>query len=169
MRIKPLSKGRTRLELDPHDASYLLRLPARLERLLANPDFTERAIQRILPRGYLDEQQEAEYRELVGEELRQKKLDNITEFRRTISEAQVKRDAVQITLQAEDFEVWLGFLNDMRLFIGTELDIQDNRDLPMSAEDLSEEQFVYEYLTYLQASLIQADGYEFPDLGEDDP
>jgi len=90
----------------------------------------------------------------VGDALRQSKLERIDLFEGTLQTAEISRKGVRIVLNAEAYEVWLGFFNDMRLLLGTRLDVQEGWE---PDEDSSSEEWLYYQITYLQCILLECD------------
>jgi hypothetical protein len=149
-RIEPAEGGGVLLRLPPVERELLLQLRAELLSLFENaPD--DPSLERLSPPAYDDERQEAEYRRLMGDELlagRRGALD--------VLEATAGKER----LTAEESEAWLRALNDLRLVLGTRLDVSE--ETFAEGLDLSDPQApelaVYGYLSWLQEALIEALG-----------
>jgi len=158
LRVHRLKNGDMRVTLDPKLAAILRELPGRLRRVLARPDVTDRVTRRLFPKAYRDEEMEAEYRKLLGDDLLKRKLDSVQAFEHTLKNWNASRGKIHLNIGPADFELWLGFVNDMRLVLGTELDIEDDsweRDFDPShpqAEDMA----LLHCLGWLEESLLQA-------------
>ena len=147
-RIERVQDGEYALHLPTEERELLRELPAQLRTLLLlAPD--DPALRRLFPHAYEDEWDEAAYRELVGDELldgRRHALDVLTET----------ADAERLT--AAQAQSWLTALNDLRLVLGTRLDVNEEellRDLHPDdprAPDLA----LYAYLSWLQEQLVEA-------------
>jgi hypothetical protein len=147
-RIERTGEGEYVLRLADGERALLRRLPGELRSLLeAAPD--DPGLRRLFPAAYEDEQDEKAYRELMGNELlegRQRALQVLAET------AEAER------LSAEQAQAWLTALNDLRLVLGTRLDVTDESLL----EDLAEgdprapELALYAYLSWLQEQLVEA-------------
>jgi hypothetical protein len=139
--VKRLRSGRFQLRLSPEERELLRGLPGQLKELLADTD--EPSLRRLFPPAYIDDTEgEAEYRRLVGDDLlqgRQAALDIMAE---TI-------DATE--LDEEQVTAWLSCLNDLRLVIGTQLDVQEDEE-PLATPIHQ----VYYYLTMLEDAVINA-------------
>lgn len=62
---------------------------------------------------------------------------------------------VEIALTPDDVAAWLGVLNDLRLVLGTRLEItEDEPDLDPAHPDAAA-YAVYYWLTYLQGELVE--------------
>jgi hypothetical protein len=158
--IHRLKDGGLRIALNPDFASTLQELPERLRRVLVRSDFADRVTRRLFPRAYQEEEEEkeAEYRKLLGDDLLKHKLESVKAFEHTLKSWEEVRGEVHLNLAADDFELWLGFVNDMRIVLGTELDIQDDsweRDFDPShpqAEDMA----LLHCLGWLEELLLEA-------------
>ena len=65
---------------------------------------------------------------------------------------------VQMELAEEDLALWLGFFHDMRLLIGTKLDITDEsweKEIDPRDPDTAEIELLHR-LAYLEEAVIQA-------------
>jgi hypothetical protein len=139
--VKRLRSGRYELRLSRDERELLRDLPRQLKELLTQTD--DPSLKRLFPPAYVDDPaKEAEYRRLVGEDLlvgRQAALDTMA----------ATTDATE--LDEAQLTAWLSALNDLRLVLGTQLDIQED-DEPI---DTPVHQ-VYYYLTFLEDSVIGA-------------
>ena len=142
----------------------LLKLPARLREVLKKPDFADTVVARLFPPAYgKDPQAEAEYQHLLREDLLQRKLKGVESFERTLERRQEVKlllgpPLVQVDLAEEDLSLWLGFFHDMRLLIGTRLDITDEsweRRIDPRDPD-AEELILLHGLAYLEEAIVEA-------------
>jgi hypothetical protein len=158
IRIRRRKEGGFTVSLRPAEAAVLLELPARLRRVLEAPDFADRVVRRLFPATYEDPDLEAEHRRLVGDDLIRRKRDGLAAFEKTLERRKSGLLKVDITIEEGQFDLWLSFVNDMRILIATELDIQDNSwetdfdSRGPQAADLA----LLQYLTWLEAMLIDA-------------
>ena len=152
-RIERTPRGEFRLRL-PRDERVLLRsLPGQLRRLLVEaPD--DPSLERLFPPAYDDAESEAEYRGLMGDEL----LEGRRRALRVIEET-IDRDR----LTKEQAEAWLTALNDLRLVLGTRLDVTDDMLLERLRPDDPNalEISLYAYLSWLQEQLVEALAHDF--------
>lgn len=144
--------------LPVEEADLLRDLPGRLRGLLENPDFSDRCVQRLFPTTYSDPEKEAEHRRLLGDYLIQSKLRCVEAFELSLKSSTLRRRRVELRITAGDFELWLGFVNDMRLLLGTELDIHDdNWSLTFDvAHPRVQDLALLHYLSWLEESLLHA-------------
>ncbi|NUR92198.1 MAG: DUF2017 domain-containing protein [Nonomuraea sp.] len=113
----------------------------------------EPELARLFPAAYEDEQDAAEFRRYTEATLRDGKRADA----QTVLDT-AKPGAVELT--PEQAQAWLRSLNDVRLAFGTRLgvteEVHDQIDT-MSAEDPLYPAYVtYDWLTYLQDSLVRA-------------
>ena len=140
------------------EAGLLQSLPERLRGILENPDFSDRCVRRLFPAAYTDPEKETEHRRLLGDYLLESKRQCLEAFEGTLRNSEIRRRKVEIQITSEEFELWLGFINDIRILLGTELDIRDdNWSLSFDpqhprADDLA----LLHYLSWLEECLLQA-------------
>ena len=120
----------------------------------APPD--DPVLARLLPDAYRDDTEAAgEFRRFTEQELRSGKLAAAQTVLDTLPE-----EGGRVELTEEDGQVWLRALNDVRLALGVRLDItedtaQRTQDLD-PADPRSAYLWVYDWLTYLQETLVRA-------------
>ena len=146
--IERTETGDFLLRLGPEERGLLRRLSAELEELLAaEPE--DPSLRRLRPRAYEDEEVEREFRSLMGAELESLRLENLRRLAETAG-----RDR----LDAEELDRWLAALNDLRLVLGTRLDVTEDQfaDGFDPSAPHAYELAVYAFLTWLQEAAIDA-------------
>ena len=156
--MKPFRRRGAELvaRLEPAEARIVALLLDQLEQLLTAEieDVTgDPVIARLLPPGHRgDPEIAADYREMTESALRSGKADDLATVR-----ASLPPDGGTVRLDPEQATAWLRTSNDLRLALGTRLDIQEDTEPP---EDLASEEgqqlAVYYWLTGLQGSLVDA-------------
>ena len=142
--------------LEPAEARIVALLLDQLEQLLTaeSEDVSgDPVITRLLPPGHRsDPELAADYRELTESSLRAGKAEDLATVR-----AGLPLDGGTVRLDREEASAWLRTSNDLRLALGTRLDVQEDTEPP---EDLASEEgqqlAVYYWLTGLQGSLVDA-------------
>jgi hypothetical protein len=140
--------GAVELRLSRDERSLLAGLVEELRALLEG-DPGDPSLRRLFPPAYDEEDDERGYRDLMGGEL----LDGRRAALKLVAET-VDHDR----LSAEEAETWLRALNDLRLVLGTRLDVQEDT----FAEELRSDDprapalAVYGYLSWLQEQLVEA-------------
>jgi hypothetical protein len=178
------SRGSLRLGLAPQEAALMVSLIDSMTELLgpvtepagdpleqlqnlgeqsAPPD--DPALLRLFPDAYRDDDDAAaDFRRYTEDGLRRLKTDRLTESRAVLVElmpANVAEDRVVAAEVTKDkIPALLGALNDMRLVLGSRLDIvADEQDVTewWDPDDPRHQQFeIYQWLTWLQATLLDA-------------
>lgn len=108
---------------------------------------------RLFPAGYRDDEAaEAEFRSLTDLSLRTERCDRARQCR-----ADVAGEPTEIELTDEDGQRWIQVLNDMRLALGTELDVTEDSEPEVDLEDpLAQQWAIYYWLTGAQDSIVRA-------------
>lgn len=153
--------GSLLLSLPHAEGLVLCSLPQRIEALLSRKGFNRRVVDRLFPIAYEDSSREAEYRKLLGDDLRRSKRESMETFKRTLGDLEITESGIEVSIAEEAVEKWLAFLNDMRLYLGIELDITEN-DWSASLDPdapMEEEMALLHLLTWLQQCILDAIGY----------
>jgi hypothetical protein len=139
--------GGLRLRFHEGEVLLLRELLDELEGLLEDPD--DPALRRLFPQAHDDPESEEQYRSLVRDQLLGGRSKALAVVRDTLGEE---------TLSLDEADAWLRALNDLRLVLGTRLDVTE--DLDYESIDLNEPRgrdlAVYGYLTWLQEQLVEA-------------
>ena len=114
------------------------------------------ALARLFPDAYRDDAEAAaEFRRFTERSLRETKVAQATSALDTL-----RRSGEKVTLTPDEAAQWLGALTDLRLALGarlgvTEESLQELAELP-DDDPRSATYHVYDWLTYLQESLVQS-------------
>ena len=139
--------GGVRLRFHEGEVLLLRELLGELEALLEDPD--DPALRRLFPQAHDDPETEEQYRSLVRDQLVAGRSKALSVVRDTLGKE---------TLDAEEADAWLRALNDLRLVLGTRLDVTE--DMDYENIDLDEPRgrdlAVYGYLSWLQEQLVEA-------------
>ena len=162
--------GKLTLKLDPAEQAVLSQLFEQMAELLDDPDSQtntdplaqllnmggstqiseDPALARLFPDGYSDDEHaSADFRRFTEQDLRAQKASALATVRGTLANWNGKASITD--QQAQD---WLKALNDLRLVLGTRLAITDEAETDFEADDPGIH--LYNYLTYLQGTLIDA-------------
>jgi hypothetical protein len=108
------------------------------------------ALARLFPDGYSDDEHaSADFRRFTEQDLRAQKLTALTTVQETLSDWTGKS-----SISAAHAQDWLKALNDLRLVLGTRLEITDEAETDFEADEPGIH--LYNYLTYLQGTLIDS-------------
>jgi hypothetical protein len=139
--------GRYRLRLTADERNLLRTLPGQLLAILGTDD---PALRRLEPPAFQDDpEREAEYRRLVG--------DDLLEQRRKA--LRVMADTVDAeSLGPDEMAAWLGALNDLRLVLGTRLDVTEELyEEGVPDDDPRAPAFaLFGYLGWLEEQVVEA-------------
>jgi hypothetical protein len=142
--------------LDPAEAGIVGLLLDQLEQLLAadaDDVAGDPVMDRLLPEGHRgDPELAADFRELTEASLRSGKTDDLAIVRATLPDG-----GGEVRLDRDQAAAWLRTSNDLRLALGTRLDISEDTEPPEEIADEQDQQLaVYYWLTALQGSLVDA-------------
>jgi len=135
------------LRLETWERDVLRSLPGQMRELLATDD---PALERLFPPAYLhDDEKNDEYRRLVKQDLTDKRLEAIDVLEATV-------DATRV--DEEQLLAWMGALNDVRLVLGTRLEVTEEMyDRQLDEDDPRAHGFaLYSFLGYLQEAVVAA-------------
>jgi hypothetical protein len=137
------SGGAVLVRLSPEERALLVGLAEELRSQL-DTGTDDPSLRRLFPPAYDDDADERAYRELAGDELLNGRRGALE-----LLAATARSDR----LSPEEADAWLRALNDLRLVLGTRLDVQEDTlvDAPQSPELA-----VYGYLSWVQEQLVVA-------------
>lgn len=142
-----------RLRLEPGEAEVLRQLIDELLDVLRREEADDRVSQRLFPDAYDSAEDTAAYNELVSDQLRRDKIGSLQGVRNDVG-----RDGVDITLSRPSSERWLTALTDLRLALGTRLEMTEQK----MAADLDPQDpqapslAVLHWLGWVQELMLQA-------------
>jgi hypothetical protein len=146
-RVKRLRGGGYQVRIPDEERALLAQLVPQLRELLtATTD--DPSVRRLFPTAYNeDPERDREYQALVRDELLERRLSAL--------------DTVEETLDAERLDEdqlnrWMGALNDLRLVIGTRLDVDETMPTLEPDDPLASAYAVYEYLGWLLSQVVDA-------------
>jgi hypothetical protein len=145
--VRRTGPGRYAVDLADEERELLGNLVDQLRSLLSGST-DDPSVRRLFPTAYHDDaERDREYQQLVRDELLTRRLAAL--------------DAISATLQAAELDeaalsAWMGGVNDLRLVLGTTLDIGEDDD-PPDLDDPDAPTFaVYAYLTEVLAGIVDA-------------
>ena len=162
--------GKLTLKLDDAELGVLSQLFEQMAELLEHPESEsgadplakmlnmsgstqiseDPALARLFPDGYSDDEHaSADFRRFTEQDLRAQKLAALATVRDSLSDWTSKS-----SITAQQAQDWLKALNDLRLVLGTRLEITDDVDRDNEIDDPG--MHLYNYLTYLQGTLIDS-------------
>ena len=146
----------TRVRLSLAESHVLEQIFAELQETLDSDalDTDDPVHERLFPAAYDDDEEAEAFRELTESSLRQDRIERIDQC---LAELLRARSLVrtEIQLDAEAADRWIRVLNDMRLTFGTRLNISEDDDYELDADDPEVHvRARYVWLTALQDMLV---------------
>ena len=150
-RVARRADGHFDLDLPPEERTLLRSLPASMRLALTEgTPADDPGLARLNPKAYpADDELEAEYRDLIGNELDAGRLAALDTLEAT---------ADAPTLDENQMEAWMRAINDTRLLLGTRLAVTEDpasREVPDDHPD-AQAIAVYDYLSGLEEQLVEA-------------
>jgi hypothetical protein len=141
-----------------HGDTYQLHLPAVERELVANlvdqlrdlltATTDDPSVRRLFPTAYNeDPERDREYQQLVRDELLERRLAAL---------ATVEQTADAETVDEEQLSAWLTALNDVRLVLGTRLDVTEDLSAVEADDPDAPAYAVYDYLGFLVSEVVDA-------------
>lgn len=157
--------------IDAEDRRSLLQLFGELrDTLLANSEVSDTStdkFRRLFPTAYHDDPElDVEYQRLMKGELLASRLDSLSSARTALEQTP---DDDTIILTSHELDVFTRSINNLRLVLGTMLDVQENDDSDLISDDANDDparrhRHLYLYLGWLldwavtaQTGALQAD------------
>jgi hypothetical protein len=146
-RIRRTRGGAYEIRVPEPERTLLGNLADQLRELLAETT-DDPSVRRLFPTAYHDDpERDREYQQLVRDELLERRLAALATVEATL-------DAEE--LDEEQLSAWLSSLNDLRLVLGTRLDVSEEL-LDVDADDPDAPAYaVYEYLGFLLSEVVDA-------------
>jgi len=147
--VRRTRDGSFEVRLGEEERTVLRDVLPQLKAALQGDASADPAFRRLFPVAYAqDPEHEAEYRALVGDELTAGRIANIDTVLATV-------DASKLT--EDELFAWMGAVNDLRLVLGTRLDVSEESDLHVDASHPDAPVYaLYAYLGWLLEHLVDA-------------
>ena len=150
-RVRRLGPDRYRISLPEVEQDLLRSLVPQLRDLLTTDD---PALTRLFPTAYPDDpERDAGYQALVRDELLEKRFASLDVLEQTIEAGKNGRE-----LSGDELSAWMRALNDLRLVLGTRLDVteeDDPSDIDPDHPDAAAWS-IYHYLAMLLTFIVDA-------------
>ncbi|QNE45204.1 DUF2017 domain-containing protein [Frigoribacterium sp. NBH87] len=139
------------LTLPDHERALLADLVAQLVSVLEGGDPGDPAVARLLPSAYPDDEEAAaEFRRFTADDLTARKVANARRVLDDLGPPPTSR------LDEAGQQSWLRTLTDLRLVLGSRLGVTDGGPAPTDDPAALVMNDVFDWLGYLQESLVQA-------------
>jgi hypothetical protein len=141
------------LDLPEHEARLLGDLVSQLVTVLEGGDPGDPAVARLLPSAYPDDEEAAaEFRRFTADDLTARKLANARRVLDDLAPPAAER------LDPAAQQSWLRTLTDLRLVLGSRLGVTADGPPPSDDPHVQVMHDVFDWLGYLQESLVQTLG-----------
>ena len=148
-RVRRNRKGQFEIRLADPERELLRSLGPQMRDVINDED-DDAAVARLFPVAYRDDpDRETEFRLLARDELRSSHLAAL---------ATLEESAGAERLEEEQLLAWMRAINDVRLVLGTRLDVtEEGHERPTEVTDPRAPAFaVYDFLTWLQGEIVDA-------------
>lgn len=147
--IRKTRKGDFEVRLGDDEREVITNVLQQLAGALRGDAAADPAFRRLFPVAYAqDADKEAEYRELVGDELVQNRLASIELAAAALHEQRIDEERLLALM---------GAVNDLRLVLGTRLDVSEETDLAVDPRDPQASAYaLYGYLGFLLETCVDA-------------
>jgi hypothetical protein len=149
--VEPVGGGRFAIHLRDDERELLASLPLQLKELVdAAPD--DPWLKRLFPPAYHqreDAEKQQEFHRLMGEDILERRRQQLDLLAST---------AMATELSEGEVLGWSQALNDLRLYLGTRLDVTEDTDIEDYEEDDPDHGLyvLYGWLSYIQDAVITA-------------
>ena len=145
--VKRTRSGEFELRLSEEERAVLRSVGPQLRTLL-DGDLADPALRRLFPPAYADEpERDREYHALVRDELADRRKAAVDTLVATLD-----RDR----LSEEELTAWMTAINDLRLVLGTRLDVGEDEHGIDPADPEAPMFALYDYLGWLLGHLVEA-------------
>lgn len=146
-RVSRTRHGTYLLQLPDPERTLLGNLVEQLRELLLETT-DDPSVRRLFPTAYNEDvERDREYQQLVRDELLERRLAALATVEATLADPE---------LSDAQLSAWLSAVNDLRLVLGTRLDVSEEQ-LALQADDPDAPAYaVYEYLGFLLSEVVDA-------------
>ena len=146
-RVKRTRRGDFELKLPAEERAVLEALAPQLRALL-DGDLADPSLRRLFPTAYAeDPERDREYHALVRDELADRRRTAVDTLLATLDDPR---------LTEEQLTAWMGAINDLRLVLGTRLDVSEETDLVDPDDPDAPMLALYGYLGFLLENIVEA-------------
>ena len=147
-RVRRTRRGGFEIRLPDEERALLRNVAPQLRQLLEG-DLGDPGLRRLFPTAYADDpERDREYQQLVRDELAERRRAAVDTLVATVDADHLDED---------ELLAWMGAVNDLRLVLGTRLDVSEDEG-PLLDEDDPDAPLValYGYLGFLLENIVDA-------------
>jgi hypothetical protein len=111
-----------RLRFEENEADVIRNLVLEMNEMLEAGAPTDPVVERLFPRAYEEETDESSYRQMIGSDLERSKKKALDR----LADGLGKEGPMDLSLSHDEAEDWLTALTDIRLAIGTRIDVTED-------------------------------------------
>ena len=154
--IAPTAGGGVAVRLTRRERELLRSLPGQLRPLVSGEEQAPSVSSVLFSRGYADDELEAEYRSLAGDDIVAQRVGALDAFAATLEGGTERLGVWRRELDAEEAGAWLSAVNDGRLVLAALLGITEEAQWEGGPADDNPAGIVLNYLGWLQTELVDA-------------
>ena len=157
--IRRTRHGDFEVRISAEERAILRTLPGHLRQLLDERPADDPGLSRLYPAAHPDDEaRQAEFRALVEDDLTRQRREALETMEATLSANRLDEDQLS---------AWLSVLNDLRLLLGTRLDVTEEMyEQGFPEDDPRAPSFaLYGYLGFLEEQVVAALASSLPDEG----
>ncbi|MGH2735156.1 MAG: DUF2017 family protein [Actinomycetota bacterium] len=154
MEVSPSGERGATIRLDDQEAAMMRDLADQLRDIVKGDDASDPVVGRFYPPAHEVPEEDRKYRDLVGSELKNGKARALESVQLSLGDS----GPVTVSLGEDEIDPWLTTLTDMRLAIGTRMDVTEekmNEQLDPNDPDAAPLSVLH-WLGWIQQSLIEA-------------
>jgi hypothetical protein len=147
-RVRRTRRGDFEVRLSSEERDLLRNVAPQLREMLAG-DLDDPQLKRLFPTAYHDDaERDREYQQLVRDDLADRRRAAVELLVETVDRSR---------LEEAELLAWMGAVNDLRLVLGTRLDVSEETDLALHPDDPDAPLLaLYGWLGYLLESIVAA-------------
>lgn len=154
-RFRRVGDHRVQLRLPATERQFLVSLLPQLRAVLDNDDRVAHLRGRLFPPAYDDAEQQAEFSELIGDDLVAERNAALTTTLRTLDDGRTQRGRWIVEFDDDTAAAWLTVLHDLRLVLAQIVGITEEADWERDLADASPEHLVLWHVGGMQEELIE--------------
>ncbi len=156
LRVERVGPDRFEAETSPDLAELIVSLSGQVRELLLT-DTDDARLRRLFPPAYgTDEERDEEYQVLARDELLARRLDSLDTLDKGLGATGAQ------ALSGTELSDWMTAVNDVRLVLGTVLDVQEDEEPAGRDDPRGPGLAAYDVLTHVLARIVRALHQDLP-------
>ena len=150
-RFRSKRNGVIEIDISGEERELLKNLIAQLRELVLSTSSEgplDPSIRRLFPAAHAENQElEREYQKTMRDQLLEKRLSNLDRVEQSLFDKE---------LEPEALSAWITIINDLRLVLGTHLDVSEEEELSLADQNSPDhhQRAIYHYLSHLLGELV---------------